>query len=266
MSADWISALAALAAAETSCVLVTVIEAKGSTPRGAGTKMIVTADRIFCTIGGGNLEFQAVEEARKLLSAATDTSRIKSYALGPALAQCCGGAVTLLLEPFLSPRKTLLLFGAGHVGREVVRVLENLPVKIKWIDERAAEFPTEIPANCEKIVTTRPLAKLKDVSTDTYILVMTHSHTLDFEIVLAALKDAKCGWLGMIGSDTKSVRFRKRLAAAKVSAAALEKFSCPIGLPGLNGKLPREIAIAVAAELLSRGMTCEPDAVPPRKE
>ena len=249
---DWLTALAGMRDKDIACVLITVTEAKGSTPREAGTKMVVTADKQFGTIGGGNLEFEAIAEARKLLAAATSSLKTKDYPLGPALAQCCGGMVTVLLEPFASPRKVVLLFGAGHVGREVVGVLEGLPIRVKWVDERAEEFPAETPANCEKIITARPVEKLKETSDNTYIVVMTHSHNLDFEIVKAALEHGKFAYLGLIGSPTKSARFRKRLLAMKLD---INRLTCPIGISSVKGKHPREIAIALAAELLGLGLT-----------
>ena len=255
MTHDWLPALAELRDKGTPCVLITVMEARGSTPREAGTKMVVTASLQFGTIGGGNLEFQAIDEARKLLAAAASEAKTKNYPLGPALAQCCGGVVTVFLEPFIPSGKTLLLFGAGHVGREVVKVLEGLPVKLRWVDERAGEFPAEIPRNCEKIVTARPVAKLQDISANTYIVVMTHSHQLDFEIVKEALEKSSFAYLGLIGSDTKAVRFKKRLLAAGIKEKTVSRLTCPIGIEGVNGKHPREIAISVAAELLSLGLT-----------
>jgi xanthine dehydrogenase accessory factor len=248
---EWMAALSKLTEENTPCVLVTVTEAKGSTPREAGTKMVVTADGQFGTIGGGNLEFEAVGEARQLLVSAATDAKMKKYPLGPALSQCCGGAVTVLLEPFVSAQKTVLLFGAGHVGKEVVRVLEGLPVRVKWVDERASEFPAESPRNCTKIVTTRPLSKLAEAADDAYIVVMTHSHPLDFEIVKAALDHGRFAYLGLIGSDTKAARFRKRLAAHR----NLPRLTCPIGIDGIDGKHPREIAVSVVAELLKLGLT-----------
>ncbi len=249
---DWLDVLTDLRASETPCVLITVTEAKGSTPREAGTKMVVTAEKQFGTIGGGNLEFESVEAARKLLVSATGGTQTKDYPLGPALAQCCGGHVTVLLEPFVTQRKKILLFGAGHVGREVVKVLEGLPVNITWVDERADEFPETIPQNCRKIVTTRLTDKIKDATENTYIIVMTHDHGLDFEIVKAALEHGAFAYLGLIGSKTKSARFRKRLQALKLDT---QKLVCPIGIRGVSGKHPREIAIAFAAELLTLGLT-----------
>ncbi len=249
---DWLDVLTDLRASETPCVLITVTEAKGSTPREAGTKMVVTADKQFGTIGGGALEFESVAAARKLLSAATAGPQTKDYPLGPALAQCCGGHVTVLLEPFTTQRKKVLLFGAGHVGREVVKVLDGLPVGVTWVDERADEFPADIPQNCKKIVTTRLTDKIKDATDATYIVVMTHNHALDFEIVKAALEHGTFAYLGMIGSKTKSARFRKRLQTLKLDT---QRLVCPIGIKGVMGKHPREIAIALAAELLTRGLT-----------
>ena len=245
---EWITTLSDLTAKCEPCVLVTVTSAKGSTPRDAGTKMIVTAAAQFGTIGGGNLEYQAADEARKLLSNATADVTLNHYALGPKLAQCCGGAVTIMLEPFAARTKTLYLFGAGHVGREVAAVLSALPVNIQWIDERDAEFPAQLPRNCTKINSPADVV-FKD---DAYIVIMTHSHELDYEITKKALTHCKFNYLGLIGSDTKSVKFKKRLAA---EGLAIDNLTCPIGIDGINGKHPREIAIALAAELLQLGLT-----------
>lgn len=248
MSHEWLIELARLQEADIPCVLITVTEAKGFTPRDAGTKMVVTADEQFGTIGGGNLEFESIAEGRKLLAQAASAAKVKDYALGPTLAQCCGGAVSVLLEPFASSRKTVLLFGAGHVGREVVKVLDGLPIRVKWVDERANEFPDTFPANCEKIHTARPVEKVKLANDNAYIVVMTHDHALDFEIVKAALEHGHFAYLGLIGSPTKSVRFRKRLSALGLDE---KKLTCPIGIGSVSGKHPREIAIALAAQLLS---------------
>lgn len=257
---NWLAVLADLAAQQVPHVLITVTEAKGSTPREAGTKMVVTANEQFCTIGGGNLEFQAIDEARKLLTAAATAPEMKDYPLGPKLAQCCGGAVTVLLEPFIPNPKKLWLFGAGHVGREVVKVLATLPVNIIWVDERENEFPAQLPAHVQKHVTTSPAAALETLSGNDYILVMTHNHDLDYDIVRHAMKRGGFAYLGLIGSATKRARFDKRLQVEGIPAADLKNLTCPIGIGGIKGKHPREIAIAVAAELLVLGIT-QADAV-----
>lgn len=251
----WLAVLADLAAKRVPHVLITVTEAKGSTPREAGTKMVVTQTEQFCTIGGGNLEFQAIEAARALLGDAVTTPEMKDYPLGPKLAQCCGGAVTVLLEPFIPHTKTLYLFGAGHVGKEVVKVFSGLPVTIHWVDEREAEFPQHVPAQCQKIVTTAPLAVLEALDAQSYVLVMTHSHDLDYDIVRHVMQNGTFAYLGLIGSDTKRARFEKRLQVDGIAAEDLPRMTCPIGIGSVKGKHPREIAIAVAAELLSLGIS-----------
>lgn len=245
---EWLPILTRLTEQGIPCILITVMEAKGSTPREAGTKMIVTADKQFGTIGGGNLEFQATDEARKLLKEATAAPAVKDYPLGPKLAQCCGGTVSVLLEPFAAAAKNIYLFGAGHVGKEVVRVLDGLPLQVKWIDSRVHEFPADLPGNCEKMIAPAPADAFPADITGAFIVVMTHEHDLDYAIVRAALKKGGFAYLGLIGSDTKSVKFRKRLAAEGLDVSRLV---CPIGIKSVKGKHPRAIAVSVAAEILS---------------
>lgn len=252
---SWLATLADLSARRVPCVLITVMEAKGSTPREAGTKMVVTHDAQFGTIGGGNLEFEAVAEARKLLEAAISTAAVKDYPLGPKLAQCCGGAVSVLLESFIPTGKKLYLFGAGHVGREVVSVLSALPLDIVWVDSREGEFPDVLPAHCQRKLTTAPRAEIEHIDDNAYVLVMTHNHDLDYDIVREVLQRGRFAYLGLIGSATKRARFEKRLTVDGITPEGLARLVCPIGVGGVTGKHPREIAIAVAAQLLSCGLT-----------
>jgi len=252
---SWLATLADLSARRVPCVLVTVMEAKGSTPREAGTKMVVAAEAQYGTVGGGNLEFEAVAEARKLLAAAVPTAAVKDYPLGPKLAQCCGGAVSVLLESFIPTGKKLYLFGAGHVGREVVAVLSALPIDIIWIDSRAEEFPTVLPPGCTRKLTTAPLEQAAEIDEDAFVLVMTHNHDLDYDIVRSVMQRGHYAYLGLIGSATKRARFEKRLAVDGIASADLSRLVCPIGIGGVTGKHPREIAIAVAAQLLAAGLT-----------
>lgn len=251
---NWLVALADLSARQVPHVLITVTEAKGSTPRAAGTKMVVTQDAQFCTIGGGNLEFQAIDAARQLLAAVATAPEMKDYPLGPKLAQCCGGAVTVLLEPFMPTFKKLWLFGAGHVGREVVKVLTGLAINVVWVDSRDPEFPAVLPAHVQKLVTSDPVSVLEKLTGNDYVLVMTHNHDLDYDIVKHAMKMGGFAYLGLIGSATKRARFDKRLQVDGIASGALQHLTCPIGIANVKGKHPREIAIAVAAELLSLGL------------
>lgn len=253
---SWIDSLAALRNARQAAVLVTVARVAGSTPREAGAKMVFGPDgRAHGTIGGGQLEKRAEQEAARLIAEGGATPVFIDIPLGPEIAQCCGGHVTLLLEPFPAPRSGLLLFGAGHVGRELVEVLGGLPAPVRWIDPRAEEFPEALPANTEKCLTSAPLAEMAAAPPASLVAIMTHSHDLDLDLVEAALKRDDIPYVGLIGSRTKRARFEARLKARGIGDARLERLVCPIGAGHKTGKHPREIAISIAAELLEHGLT-----------
>jgi len=245
---DWLDTLAALRGRGEAAVLVTVVEALGSTPRDAGTKMVVTIDGLFGTIGGGNLEHKAIGEARRLLDRAEARPRMREFPLGPLLGQCCGGSASILFEPVLPVARRLWLFGAGHVGRATVDVLAGLPVAIDWVDPRAAEFPVVVPAGVRVRIEPDPAARVPDIPAGAAVLVMTHSHALDEAIVAAALARDDLAFVGLIGSATKRARFAKRLWA---QGLPMDRLVCPIGVAGIADKHPRAIAIATAAQLLA---------------
>jgi xanthine dehydrogenase accessory factor len=249
---DWLAALSRLRDAGMPAVLVTVIEANGSTPREAGAKMVVTRSAIHDTIGGGHLELKAIEIARDLLrtepiAAAPATHR---FALGPSLGQCCGGEAVLLLEPVLPPAFEIAIFGAGHVGKALVKLLADLACRVTWIDPREAMFPEDVPANVTTLIADEPADEIAALPAGAFVLVMTHSHPLDQRVVEAALKREDFRYVGLIGSATKRARFLKRLAARGLTEAQLARLTSPIGIAGVGGKHPGEIAIAVAAQLL----------------
>lgn len=247
MNTDWITALADCQRDGRPGILVTVTEVAGSAPRAAGTKMLVTADALYGTIGGGALEFTAIETARALLDGHVTELRTQSYPLGPALGQCCGGRVTLLFEPLLPPRLRIALFGAGHVAKALVAILGTLPARVTWIDNRPDLFPDVTPANVTAQMLEEPEAALTQGYS--HILIMTHDHALDYRLVKSALCLPGQPFVGVIGSDTKRARFASRLRADGLDPARL---TCPIGIAGLTGKHPGEIAVAVAAQLLSQ--------------
>ena len=244
---DWLTALATARDAGDPCVLVTVAEAQGSTPRAAGTKMVVFPDRFVGTIGGGTLEHKALEIARRMLDEARGMSELREFPLGPAIGQCCGGHASLLFEPMRPEADTLLLFGAGHVGKALVSVLADLPFRVRWIDERADEFPTDVPANIRIEVTDRPAEAVATAPAGAFFLVTTHSHALDFRVTEAVLRRGDFAYAGLIGSRTKRARFEKGFRKLGVESASLV---CPIGIDGISGKHPKTIAVAVAAQLL----------------
>lgn len=247
----WAAELAALAAGNVPHALVTVAAVRGSTPREAGAKMIVLADSIIGTIGGGNLEFQAIDRARALLAEGRSEPLLADIALGPELAQCCGGALTLLYEPFPARGRLLVLCGAGHVGRALVEVLAPLGQRILWLDTRADAFPAILPPNTIPRATTAPTAEIRAAPAGSLFLIMTHDHDLDLTLCEAVLARGDAAYAGLIGSKTKRARFDKRLAVAGFDPAAM---ICPIGLPGIETKHPQAIAISVAADLMARGL------------
>jgi xanthine dehydrogenase accessory protein XdhC len=255
---DWLSQGA-------PAVLVTVAEARGSTPREEGAGMLVGREACAGTVGGGRLEWTAIAAARRMLEDGSTAAEMLDLALGPATGQCCGGHVVLRLERAdggtvaalqererraREARPTLLLFGAGHVGRAMATAFAPLPLRLQWIDGRAQEFPETIPAGVERILTDSPLDPLAGAPAGAGYLVLTHSHALDFEIAEAALRRGDAAYVGMIGSATKRAKFERWFRARGRDVHALEGLTCPIGAALTGDKRPEVIAALVAAELL----------------
>lgn len=336
---DWLDGLAALR--DEPLVLVTVADTKGSTPREVGAKMLVTRDASIGTIGGGHLEYKALEFARESLARGVAApTTLRRVPLGPSLGQCCGGVAVLLFESLSVPRPSwigtltelrgtyrqavlvsrsempadadklvitadaslgglgdqhleadaksiarallvagggaelralesardqstmllfeplrpsdfnVVLFGAGHVGKALVRALGALPCAITWVDSRQEQFPPERPANMTVALSDAPEYEVYDAPPGSYFLVMTHSHALDQAICERILRRRDFHYLGLIGSRAKRRKFEKRLLAQGIPEAMLQRLTCPIGVDGISGKQPCEIAIAVAAQLL----------------
>lgn len=248
---SWISALAELQQKGEACVLVTIIEERGSTPRNAGSKMVVTAERIFETIGGGHLEYKAMELAREMLATRSQDTRLERFSLGASLGQCCGGATVLLFEPMGQPQAQIAVFGAGHVGRALVPLLASLPCKVRWIDSRENEFPEHIPAGVEKIVNDEVIDEVENMPPGSYYIVMTHNHQLDLELTAAILKRGDFAYYGLIGSKTKRVKFEHRLRERGFADTLMARMRCPMGLAEVKGKLPVEIAVSIAGEVIA---------------
>lgn len=336
--------LSDLRSADGPRALITVIETKGSTPREAGTRMVVTKDKCLGTIGGGQLEYRIVDIARAMLGNGNGTRQVHELTLGPELKQCCGGVVKVTvdtlsaadltwtdnlnepLEPCvvvsvlenegsvsqcsrllvgktstngtlgdteldvqaveaaramlqassehqLDPaagmqiRKVseqspellfemiraadfhLMLFGAGHVGKALVNCLGTLPCRVTWVDSRADEFPASVPPNVTVCVRDTPADEVARAGANTFFLVMTHSHPMDFQICKAVLGGG-FDYLGLIGSKSKRARFKKNLIAQGIPAETTARLTCPIGIDSIKGKHPATIAIAVVAQLI----------------
>ena len=246
-------------------ILVSVHSTRGSVPREKGAWMAVFAKNFVGTVGGGHLEFEALASARHRLQA-SGGEEFERFPLGPALGQCCGGEVTLRFERVsagdaqslarrLTPQQMpVALFGGGHVGHALVNVLANLPLKVTWIDSRDEVFPQDLPSNvvCEY---SDPVHQAVSVLVPgSRVLIMSFSHAEDLEVVAACLlrqrEKGDLPYVGLIGSKTKWATFKRRLEARGFSEQELAHVTCPIGVPGIVGKEPEVIAVAVAAQLL----------------
>ena len=274
-------------------VLVSIVAVAGSSPREVGARMVVTGAGFHGSIGGGTLEWQAMARAQQRLEGKAGVS-FSTYSLGPDLGQCCGGRVTLatevfgvaqlaevkalalreaegaftvtgrihaadFVEQFGEERRQLYLFGAGHVGRALVVTLALQNFDITWVDPRPQAFPPVVPG-VVKLVQGEPVEALAAAPAGAFVLVMTHSHALDLELVDAALRRGELPYVGLIGSATKRARFVSRLKSAGI--ANLDALVCPIGVPDIKSKAPAAIALAVAAELVARDELLRSAALP----
>ena len=249
-------------------VFITVHSHRGSVPREAGAWMAVFAQKSLGTVGGGHLEWQAMAQARARLQGNAGEPLMR-FALGPTLGQCCGGEVTLKFErvnaldaprlqaAFAATRANwpqVALFGGGHVGWALVQTLARLPLCVRWVDSRDGIFPEPLPANVCAEFSDPVQQAVAALAAGTHVLVMSFSHAEDLDVVAACLTrqrvQADLPFIGLIGSQTKWAAFCHRLQARGFSEEELAQVTCPIGLPGIHGKAPEVIALAVAAQLL----------------
>jgi xanthine dehydrogenase accessory factor len=338
----WLEALREI---QEPAMRVTVLDVRGSAPREIGATMIVTAEDLAGSIGGGQLEYECTRIATKKPgrsdSCATtasgpapitgSTSFTRTFPLGASMGQCCGGIVDVLfeyiaaerpswvndvlhyydhrvpavlvteigadgdfthslvtasdatelpgeipaaarriivesrgaeciridarkylLEPVMSANFDVALFGAGHVGSALVNVLAGLDLDIRWVDSRRNMFPDAVPRTVQRIDSRDPAREVLAMLPGTYYLVMTHSHALDYAICEQILARDDFAYCGLIGSRSKRRRFESLMSRQGMSKERLDRLTCPIGIAGVAGKKPQEIAIAVAAELLQR--------------
>jgi len=227
--------------------LATIVAADGSTPRKVGTKMaVLPTGEIHGTIGGGALEAKVIEDARRAIAA--NTSGKFLYALDAATGQCCGGKVEVFID-VIGSSNPLYIFGAGHVGLALAQILDGTPFTPHLIDDRADWIRSQrIPENAVLHLSTwKPFAE-EHALVGTYAVVMTHSHTVDFEII-SHLCRKKWKYLGLIGSATKWGLFKKGLQELGRTEKEISAIKCPMGNKKL-GHAPQEIAISISSELL----------------
>jgi xanthine dehydrogenase accessory factor len=279
-----------------TCAMVSVVGVEGSAPREVGARIVVTPLGYHGSIGGGTLEWHAIAKAQTLLGMPTQ-HKLSSHSLGPDLGQCCGGRVRLVTEVFTSNdlagakryakqendgvfavtgrileadfteqfgdcNRKLYLFGAGHVGRALVLALAPLAFDVMWIDAREGAFPGVAPSNVVLVRSQDPAAELANATGDSFVLVMTHDHALDLEIVDSALRNPNIVFCGLIGSATKRARFSKRLREAGISDEKIGAMACPIGISSIRSKHPAAIAAATAVQLLEKDELLRTSVIP----
>ncbi len=329
------------------CAIITVARVVGSAPRDPGTRMVVTRSLTYGTIGGGALEYRAVQCARRqLLGNKRSEQELLRLTLGPVtakdgLGQCCGGVVWLLVEKLTAPipdwlqclaalrfeydrsagaivmatrctgggeeghlllsananrsgtlgsvnadrdarrqlqqlkrgsvvlndavasagallledltptAPTVVLFGGGHVGSALIKVLQPLELPLMWIDSRLGMLPEVVPSGVQAITTCAPEAAVDAAAAGSVFLVMTHQHVLDYRLVVNIFQRGDARFCGLIGSASKRLKAERELLRAGFSAERVaQQLTCPIGINGIRSKQPTAIAIAVAAQLL----------------
>lgn len=258
---DWIRAVERLRAQRRPGVLVTLTEVRGHSPREAGAKLVVAADGTWGSVGGGNLEETAVVRARAMVEAGVDRPESETFELNERAptaygVQCCGGTVTALFEP-LAVVPSVAIFGMGHVGMELARVLARHDIELHLVDSRAAQVAMDrmtvlddAAARVHVHHAPVPELVLGQVPAGTHVLVLTHDHAEDVALCDAALRCGHLGSIGLIGSSAKWRRFEKRLLAEGHSPTDLLRITTPIGVPEITGKQPATIAVSVASHLV----------------
>ncbi|HEV7346081.1 MAG TPA: xanthine dehydrogenase accessory protein XdhC [Devosia sp.] len=255
--------LAQFLAANGDAVVCELTSVRGSSPREQGTFMLVAPQGLFGTIGGGALEYMVIEHARRLL-AGGQREEAMDVPLGPEIGQCCGGRVGVnlrLADAQTRQRLTAMVaaedaalppvyvFGAGHVGRALAKMLALLPVQLEVIDTRQEELGLLPPGIAARAVA-MPEAVIRSAPSGSSYVVLTHDHALDFLIAQEALARPDAPYVGMVGSRTKRARFASWFLREGGDASALERLVLPIGQAGLGDKRPEVIAALAAAEIM----------------
>jgi len=247
---NWSQAIIASQRANNAYALLSVLNVKGSSPRDQDAKMVVTNDEIWDTIGGGRLEHELVIRARELLAKQERTHELKDVILGPEMGQCCGGKLTVLIEIFPAEPFVLAVFGAGHIAQRLMPLVDELPGKKYWVDQRAEWINKLDLLNTEKVIDEDPIEFVNQLPKNFCALVFTHEHWLDFQLVEAMLRRDDGYYVGLIASKSKITRFRSSLLSDGITEQQMSKLISPVGLASVPGKLPAEVAVSIAAQLI----------------
>ena len=264
---DWVDELQRLRESRTPAVIVTLAMVRGHAPRNGGAKLVVSPDAVFGTVGGGNLEATAIDRARAMLTDGVAEPELLTLTLSDKTTteygvQCCGGEVTMLLEPVRAVA-CVAIFGVGHVGLELARILARQELELELVDARAemldpvrVGIPGVSGVFADAVAAVRlhhapvPESVIADLPAGAHVLVMTHDHVEDLAIVDQALRRDDLGSIGLIGSASKWARFRGKLAELGQTDDDLARVTTPIGIPEVSGKAPAAIAVSVAARTL----------------
>lgn len=255
--------LTAFLAANPDAIVCELTSVRGSSPREQGTFMLVGRDGLFGTIGGGALEYMVIDHARRLI-ANGQAEEAMDVPLGPEIGQCCGGRVRVALrhadmasqERLASivadedaARPHVYVFGAGHVGRALAKMLALLPVQLEVIDTRRDALEA-LPFDIAARVVAMPEAVVRSAPQGSSYVILTHDHALDFLIAQEALARTDAPYVGMVGSRTKRAKFSSWFEVEGGDTKALERLILPIGQQGLGDKRPEVIAALAAAEIM----------------
>ncbi|AZM95772.1 MAG: xanthine dehydrogenase accessory protein XdhC [Gammaproteobacteria bacterium] len=251
----WHAALDRLQRSGVPHVLATQVTSAGSTPREPGARMVITQEAIYDTLGGGTFEWQTIHAARDFLQQGRAGFHLEAFSLGGRSGQCCGGYVNVLLEMFPGAAISIALFGAGHVGREIVSLSEPLPWQIHWFDSRTDVFnehdQQQSRLSCHKLSSAQEATSA--LPPRCHALVLTHNHDEDYALITALLQRQDIASIGLIGSDSKWASFRGRLQREGYTTEQIERVRSPIGCihnTKLSNKTPYAIALTVVTELL----------------
>ncbi|MBR9842331.1 MAG: xanthine dehydrogenase accessory protein XdhC [Rhodobacteraceae bacterium] len=252
---------AAFLAAHGAVIRVRITRVRGSSPREEGVVMYVAPEAVYGTIGGGQLEYMAIDEARALLARDGAVAEM-DVPLGPEIGQCCGGRVEIALERMdeamrreaaeaeareLEVRPHLYILGAGHVGRALADLTQHLPLRTVLADGRAAELAL-CKAKVETALTPLPEALVREAPAGSAFVILTHDHALDFLLAAEALGRGDAAYVGMIGSATKRASF---VSWARAQGGTVEGLTCPMGAGRSGDKRPEMIAALVLGEVVA---------------
>lgn len=258
-----IDSLEAFLAREYKLVIVEIKQTFGSTPREAGTFMLVSPADTHGTIGGGRMEHMAIDHARALLAGVNDQLEM-DIPLGPDIGQCCGGRMVLTfrigddatraaldrkLRQRLQALPEVWLFGAGHVGRALADALLLLPLKTYAVETRKNELDLMSVGASHRLVA-MPEAIVEDIAPGSAVVILTHDHALDFLIAKEALARNDLAYVGMIGCKTKRATFSSWARKEGLGDDAFSRLTLPIGGKIVSDKRPSVIAAMTAAEIL----------------